>query len=488
MSDDMQEKPKSSFWHFLKRINLFALHGEQTQESEFLPAALEIVETPPLPASRGIALIIILFFLVALEWASFGTVDIIATAQGKIIPTGRTKIIQPLESGVVHAIHVQDGQNVKAGDVLIEIDTTISAAEHDRLKSDYMQSQLDVARLKAAVNLEGDPLKSFVAPEGATEAQIALQKSLLSNQVEEISAKLNGLNHQIAQHQGDKAAIAATINKLKESIPYLQKRAEARGTLADKGYGSKLDYLTVQQDLVEHEQDLKIQQGRLAEAEGAIDALRDQYKQAEDEYKHANFKDLNEATDKAANYNQQMLQAAQKYRLQTLSAPVDGTVQQLAIHTEGGVVTPAEALLTIVPTNSHLEIEAMISNHDIGFVRRGQEAEIKVDTFNFTKYGLIHGRVQAVSTDSVPRDKNASGADAKRHTGDESDTSEPVGQELVYSARVALDQTQMQIDDRIVNLEPGMAVTVEIKTGTRRVIDYLLSPLLRYKQQALRER
>jgi hemolysin D len=286
--------PTEKLSEFLKRVWL-AFAGPP-DETEFLPAALEIVETPPLPISRAIA---------ALFWASFGTVDIIATAQGKIVPTGRTKVIQPLESGVVHAIHVQDGQSVKDGDVLIEIDTTISAAERDRIESDTMQSMLDVARLRAAVNLDGDPLAGFQAPEGATEAQIEVEKSLLTNQVQEIHAKLSSLDHQIAQHEGDKAAIVATITKLKESIPYLQKRAEARSYLADQGYGSKLDYLTVQQDLVEHQQELKVQEGRLAEAEGALESLKDQRQQAENEYEHSNLKDLNEGIDKAANFHEQ---------------------------------------------------------------------------------------------------------------------------------------------------------------------------------------
>jgi hemolysin D len=199
------------------------------------------------------------------------------------------------------------------------------------------------------------------------------------------------------------------------------------------------------------------------------------------------FKDLAEAEQKSTSLHEQLLQAAQKYRLQTLTAPVDGTVQQLAVHTEGGVVTPAQVLMSIVPADSHLEIEAMVSNKDIGFVHAGEDAEVKIDTFTFTRYGLIHGKVQSVSQDAIVREKPQGTPDDKHHTGDESDSSEPAGQELVYSARVSLDKTQMQIDDRLVNLGPGMAVTVEIKTGSRHIIEYLLSPLLRHKQQAMRE-
>ena len=392
--------PCRAFWS--------GLIPKPTSETEFLPAALEIMETPPHPASHLISFCIILFLAGTVLWASLGSVDIIATASGKIVPTERTKIIQPFENGVVHAIHVQDGQHVKAGDVLIEIDTTISAAERDRLKDEYLQTALDSARLNAAANLEGDPLARFVPPEDASETQIASQKTLLLNQVDEIRAKLSGLNHQIEQNEGNKAAIKATISKLEQSLPYLEKRAGTRGTLANEGYGSKLDYLTAQQDLVEHREELQVQKGRLAEAEGAVGSFRDQRQQAENEYKHAILKDLNEVDQKKASLHEQLVQASQKYRFQTLTAPVDGTVQQLAVHTEGGVVTTAQNLMSLVPTGGHLEIEAMVSNHDIGFVHAGQEADIKVDTFNFTKYGFIRGHVMSVSHDSILREDGPS--------------------------------------------------------------------------------
>ncbi len=173
--------------------------------------------------------------------------------------------------------------------------------------------------------------------------------------------------------------------------------------------------------------------------------------------------------------------------MQLLTAPVDGVVQQLVVHTVGGVVTPAQALAVVVPVESRLEIEAMVSNHDVGFVSAGQEAEIKVDTFNFTRYGLLHGRVISVSQDAIAREKPADRPSSQQPT-ETSISSEPKGQELVYSARVSLDRAQMPVEDKLVNLSPGMAVTVEIKTGSRRILSYLLSPLARYKQEVLRER
>jgi hemolysin D len=458
-----------------------------TDETAFLPAALEVVETPPAPAARIALRVIIAFFVVAFLWACIGSVDIIATATGKIVPTGRTKIIQPLESGVVRAIHVQDGQEVKAGEVLVEIDTTISAAERDRLQSEHMQAMLDAARLHAALELDADPATSFTPPSGATDAQVTLQKTMLVNQLAEIKAKLDGLDRQIAQNQGNRYSVAATITKLADSIPYLEKRAKAREYLANKGYGSKLESLSTQQDLVEHQQELEVQKGKLAEAEAAIASYQEQRKGAEAEYKRTTLKDLSDAESKASSLGDQLTQASEKYKQQTLTAPVDGTVQQLAVHTEGGVVTPAEVLMAIVPADSKLEIEANVSNRDIGFVHEGQEVEVKIDTFNFTRYGLIHGHVVSVSQDAIVRDKPADKNNAPR-AGDESDGSEPAGQELVYAARIALDKTQMDVDGRMVNLAPGMAVTAEIKTGARHVISYLLSPLVRHAHEAMRER
>jgi hemolysin D len=486
-----------SFYHhrIAPRLHRLAVHfmawtrsfNKNDPEIEFYPAALEVLETPPSPVGRAIAGVIILFLVIAFAWAIIGSVDIIATAQGKIVPTGRTKTIQPLEAGVVRSIHVQDGQSVKAGDVLIEIDSTINGSERDRLHDEYITASLDVARLKALLSSASDPLTAFTPPADAMPLQITTQKSLLRNQADEIHAKLAGLDRQIAQSQGNRAAVESTIKKLNQSIPMLEKRTKMRETLSKRGYGSKLDTLSAEQDLVEHQEELKVQQGRLIEATGGMGSLQEQRKQAAAEFQHTNLDKLTEAEQKADSLQEQLLQAAQKFRLQTLKAPVDGTVQQLAVHTEGGVVTAAQNLMAIVPADSHIEIEAMISNRDIGFVHAGQKVAVKVDTFNFTRYGLLHGTVTSVSNDSIMREKPQDKSGAPHQVGNEGDSSELAGQELVYAARIALQETQMDIDGLPVNLTPGMAVTAEIKTGSRHIIDYLLSPMRRHTHQAMTE-
>jgi len=460
---------------------------KERDELAFLPAALEIVETPPSPIGRAIASLIMLFFCLALAWASLGTVDIVASAPGKIIPSGRTKVVQPFEIGVVRAIHVRDGQTVRAGDPLIELDATMAQAERAHLHSDLIATKLNIVRLRAAAKDGADPLSDFHPSPEAGSDLVATQRQLLIDQTAEHRAKLAALEDQKRRKASERASIAATIDKIEAVIPVVQERTDIRKVLFDHQTGSKVNYLEALQVLIEDQKELEVQKNRLSEADAALAAATQARAQAEGEYRRTLLSDLAEAERKAAGLAYDLDKASERTRLQLLTAPVDGVVQQLAVHTVGGVVTPAQALLVLVPLNSYLEVEAMVSNRDIGFVSPGQEAEIKVDTFNFTRYGLLRGRVISVSTDAIARDKRD---EASLYDSPVTDklTSEPKGQELVYAARVALDQTWMRIDGKSLPLGPGMAVTVEIKTGTRRIISYLLSPLLRYQHESLRER
>ncbi|MCC8967723.1 HlyD family type I secretion periplasmic adaptor subunit [Bradyrhizobium sp. Pear76] len=453
-------------------------------ELAFLPAALEIAESPPSPIGRAIGASIIAMFCIALLWATLGSVDIVATATGKIVPGGRTKLIQPFETGVVRAIKVRDGQSVKAGDVLIELDPTMTEADQERQKSDLLAAELDAARLRAA--LAADPLAAFHAPQNASAAEIEMHRQFLISERAEQNAKLSEIERQQGQKEAERETTSASVAKLEATIPVLQERVDIRKGLVEKALASKVVYLSEYQELVAMQQDLVLQKSRLREADAAIALLKETKEKAAAEYRRATYDALAKAEQKAASAAQEVIKADRRTKLQRLTAPVDGVVQQLAVHTVGGVVTPAQALAVVVPSESQLEIEAMLSNRDIGFVHPGQAAEIKIDTFNFTRYGLLHGDVLSVSTDAITRDKMQGSND--RPSGATQSSSEPKGQELEYAARVSLDQTHMQVEDKLVKLGPGMAVTVEIKTGTRRIISYLLSPLARYKQEALRER
>jgi hemolysin D len=484
-----------------KVIPLRRLSRRRGDELQFLPAALEIIETPASPAGRAIALTIMAFLVAAIAWACVGKIDIIATAQGKIVPTGRTKTIQPLEPGIVAAIKVRDGDRVSAGQVLVELNRTVTTAERNHVGHDLLSAQLDVARLSALrAGLDAgtdaaspgaaghDPAQFFAPPEGAPESLVARTRAAMVAQAAGQAAKVAALDQQIDQKSAEAEEIAATIAKLEASLPLVQETADVRQKAMQLEYGNRIAHLDAQTKLVEQQHELLVQRRRAAEILPARSALERQREQAVAEYTRDILSDLADAQQKVGELTEDAVKTERKMEEQLLRAPVDGTVQQLAVHTVGGVVTPAEQLMMIVPADSRLEAEAMVSNRDIGFVVPGQPAEVKIDTFNFTKYGLLHGEVVTVSQDAIAREKPTDKNDPSKSHAALSDTSEPQGQELVYSARISLDRTQMQVEDKLVSLAPGMAVTVEIKTGQRRVIEFLLSPLLRYRHEAGRER
>ncbi|QOZ75367.1 HlyD family type I secretion periplasmic adaptor subunit [Bradyrhizobium sp. CCBAU 53351] len=477
-SAELIERKSRAFWR------------RQRDAREFLPAALEILETPASPVGRAVGLTIILFFALAIGWATFGHVDIIATATGKVVPTGRTKTIQPLETGIVSAIHVHDGDRVTAGQVLIELDRTVTQAERKRVGQDLIASLLDVARLSALRRSFGDlaaPL-DIEEPAGASEVEIARARSAMLAQAAEQHAKLAAVMQQIDQKRAEAQSVTAAIAKIDATLPLLEETLTIRKKAMDIQYGNRIAWIDAQTRLIDQQNERIVQERKLIEIEAARRALEQQLAQTRSGFERQVLSDLSDAQKKADEFQQDAIKTQRKTDEQLLRAPIDGTVQQLAIHTVGGVVSPAQQLMMIVPRGSSIEVEAMISNRDIGFVEHGQDAEIKIDTFNFTRYGLLHGKVISVSRDAIIKDKPPGGPAAAKQGGALAESSEPAGQELLYAARVSLDGTQMQVEDKMVNLAPGMAVTVEIKTGRRRIIEYVMSPLLRYRQESLRER
>jgi hemolysin D len=455
-------------------------------ELEFLPAALEIIETPASPLGRVTMSVIVALVMIVVTWACLGKVDIIATATGKLIPSGQVKLIQPLEIGVVKAIHVTDGDHVSIGDLLIELDPTTDAADQVRITRDLAQADSDAARLSAM--LTGD-INSFVPPAGADPAIVEASRRQLAAELAQHRAKLDGLDRQVEAKIAERDGAEAAIAKVAASLPIAEQRAQIYRKLRENEYSSKVAALEVERQLVDAQHDRSVAAHQLEGAEAGIAALRQQRQETDADFHRQALDELAKARQKAAEAEQEWVKAARKIGLQTLRAPVSGTVEQLSIHTIGGVVTPAQALMVLVPDGSRMEVEAMLPNRDVGFVHPGQPAEVKIEAFTYTRYGLLHGNVDGVSRDALrttPRDpqdnqgKLASTGGSSDSNGDR--------QESAYVARVSLTQTDIDTEQGRMPLEPGMAVAVEIKTGQRRVIEYLLSPLLRYRHEGLRER
>lgn len=454
------------------------------QDAAFLPAALEIIETPASPVGRAVAVTIIAFACGALAWSVFGQVDIIATAQGRIIPTGKSKVIQPFETGVVREIKVTDGEMVKAGDVLVELDPTADVSDGQKLAFALMQDRLDILRLNAL--LEGKA--SLVAPADVDVTMLSVSQREMQAQIAEHNAKREGLDRQSAQKRAEGREIKAAIEKIEAGLPLISEQRDIRSALLGNQYGSRLAYLQVQQQVVESQHELDAQRHRQEENAEALAALVHQYAQVDAEFHKDLLTDLAKAQVLASEHREEIAKSAMRRTLRTLRAPVGGTVQQLAVHTLGGVVTPAEQLMVIVPQGSTLEIEATLTNRDVGFVHKGQPAEIKVATFDFTRYGLLHGNVANVSQDAIPLPSGGDARNGSHQGGQEiSEEARQDGQPS-YVAHIALDAKGVRTEQGFTELEPGMAVTVEIKTGKRAIIDFLLSPLQRLKSESLVER
>lgn len=430
--------------------------------SDFLPAVLEIQQAPPSPIGRALIWTIVSAFSAAVLWASFGRIDIVATAQGKIIPSGYSKIIQPYETGVIASIHVQDGQAVQQGDVLIELDATLNRADRDRASNEQRAAKVDAARLRALIKGQS----TFVAPDDADQPYVLLQQQLLRDQLTEYQAKVAAAQHLVDQRQAVVEQTKENVLRLEATVPMEVERAEAYKKLLEHEAVTKMDYLQAEGQRIDKAQELAGQKKKLQQDRASLAEAEKHYRAMVSEFQQNKQAELSVLETKVASLAQEVTKAGQKAGLQRLMSPIDGMVQQLAVHTVGGVVTPAQQLLVVVPREHSVEVEAQVENRDVGFVKEGQPVEIKIETFQFSLYGTIPGHVLTVSDDAVPLEK--------------------VG--LVYPTRVSMDRSTIHVEGKQVNLSPGMAVTVEIKTGQRRIIEYLLSPLLKSVQESLRER
>ncbi len=428
--------------------------------TDFLPAVLEVQQTPPSPLGRGVLWALIALIVIALAWSLF-PIEITAVAQGKIIPNGQVKVIQPYETGIVRVINVSEGQVVKAGDILIELDPAVSQADLSRLESELQQAHADSARFR-----QQGARKSTLSDVGIGADLLDRQKILLASQDAEHRAKVAALDSEIARGLATVATSSNIVRKLEQTLPLITERVEKYARVLESGHVPRVEYLALEEQRIGQEQDLAAERNRRVQASALVAQARAQKAQLIAEYQRTAFEQLNQQEQRITELEQDAVKARQRIGWQKLVSPVDGVVQQIKVHTLGGVVTPAQELLTVVPEGRQVEIEAYLPNKDIGFVSPGLAARIKVETFPFTRYGTLNARIVDVSDDAV--------------------SIENVG--LVYTIRAVLDTDHIRVDGKSVRLTPGMAVTAEVNTGKRRIIEYFLSPVMRYKDESIKER
>lgn len=443
--------------------------SREAHELEFLPAALALQETPVHPAPRYLQWSLLAFTLLALVWACVGEIDVVASASGKIVPSGKSKLIQSSEVAVVRAIHVSDGQVVKAGDLLVELEGQITAADIQRLGSELLAAQIDKARAGALLTAidnarEPEPLAQLIPHASPTQQQAA--QRWLHGQYLELRSTLDQVEAEIEQRSAEIRSARARVDSLVQMVVITRQLAADYKQLLSESAVAKHLYLEKEQARLDQERELTTQRLRVEELAASKKAAGHRHGSVIAQTRRAMLDLHSEAEQRGLVLSQELSKAEQRHRLRTLTSPVDGTVQQLAIHTRGGVVTQAQTLMVIVPTEQPVEVEVMLENKDIGFVFPGQVVEIKVETFTFTKYGVIPGVVQSISNDAIEDERRG----------------------LMYNARILLDKNHVRVGGRDIPLSAGMAVRAEVITDRRKVISYFLSPLKRHVSESLGER
>ncbi|MDR8953508.1 Leukotoxin export protein LtxD [Burkholderia multivorans] len=411
----------------------------RAHEAEFLPAALSVQAAPVSPAGRWVARVLILLVTTAVVWSYFGKIDIVVNGGGKIVPSSRTKTLAAVETASVRAIHVRDGQSVNVGDALLDLDTRVIDAERQRADGDRLNAVLQVERARAlieAIDTGRQPRLGDIAQLPAERRRDA-ERHLL-DQWRDFVARRDRLDGE--------------IHRYRQAVPLAARRANDYAELAKTRDVSQHAWIEAEQQRIDAE-------GRLADARHQRAALvAETRRQAQDAQN-----DAQRVVDASAG---EARRAQAHGELLRLTAPVDGTVQQLAVHTVGTAVPAAQPLMQVVPRDGAVEMEAFIDNRDIGFINEGQAASLKIDAFEYTKYGTLAAKVTHVSRDAIDDDKRG----------------------LVYSVKLTLDRKTLVADGREIALSPGMSGSAEIRTGTRRVIEYVLSPLLQHARESLRER
>lgn len=437
----------------------------RTEETDFLPAALEVVERPVSPTARVTAWLLLGLLVVALLWLVLGQVDVVASAPGKLAPADDVKLIQPGAAGIVHAILVRDGQSVRAGQPLVELDPTVSDADTAQAGKALETAMLDAARLHAVLSaLDGQGLR-FTPPAGTTADVAATQIALARAQLAEIQAtgRTHAADTQVAVAARAEAQIEAA--KLTETLPLLDEQIAANEKLLEKGYVSKLRVIEMRRQRLSAARDRDAALATARKAEAQIAVTGGNSSQSTAEARARVLADLAKAESDARQRKEELTKATKRSSLQRLVSPVDGIVTQLAVHTVGGVVEAAKPIMVIVPARGKLVAEVAIANKDVGFVSAGQPVALKIEAFPFTRYGAVQGRLEQISSDAIQDEKRG----------------------LIYTARVTLDRATIQRDGATVALTPGMAVTADIRTGRRSLASYLLSPIDEIRRTAARE-
>ena len=438
---------------------------EKEQETEFLPAILEVTETPPSPTGRLVMWSILTLLVVGILWSVLGHINEVAVAPGKVIPTGQVKTIQVKNKSIVKEIHVKEGQHVEKGDTLVVMDPTSTDADYDSLNKRAAYYALDIQRLEAELNGTSFSPKSDPNLELK---DITAEQSLYQRRVSQHRAEMEAAANAVNQKQAALNAERVNLNKYDEMLEIAREKERRLIELTKENAISEFQLFEQTSQRINYEKTAAAQLDLINRAEAELSEAQAKLSNLDAAYKKDVMASLVESRKQYYALTEESKKADENQRLSTVVAPCSGTVYNLAVHTEGGVVTDAQPLMVIVPDGVELEFEVWAENKDIGFIKEGQEAEVKVATFNFQKFGMLTAYVDEISADS------------------NSDKSDPEKNKR-FRLLLKLDENTLK-ENPDIHINPGMEVTAEIKIKEKRIIEFFLDPFRRYTHESLRER
>lgn len=462
-------------------------------DQEFLPAALAVLEVPPSPVRIALIWAIGALVVFSLSWTYFGRIDIIATAQGKIQPAGRVKTIQAIDGGRVVDIHVENGAHVTAGSVLLELDPTEAKADEvssTRALQSYTAERLRrTAAIVAAEEGHLETVPQISWQDGISTDVRNREDRVLRGDWTHLKINLKSLDAQIEQKKAEVVRLLSTIAAQDALVSTLRERVGMREELFRRSAGSRASLIDALEGLQTQETSLATQKGQMVESQAAVAVLTEERQKVLATFLADYSQKLEEAERQIDDYEERVAKASARLSHMVIKAPVSGSVSGLSVTTKGQVVSSSEELMRIVPNESQIEIEGYLENRDIGFVEVGQKAIVKVESFPFTRYGTLDATVTRVAHDSIPEaDAQSAEANAAKATKSAYFGGAQRVQNLYYPVTLKLDRHSMSVDGRDVALGPGMAVSVEIKTGRRRILEYLFSPIVETASKAMKER
>lgn len=438
----------------------------QSEELEFMPAVLEITETPPDPIHGRLLYFIIILFISALAWSILGRMDVITTGMGKLVPGGYVKVIQSADGGIVQSIKVKDGDKVSKGDILIQFKQEDAIIARNKAHSDLMYQKSQVAYQTVYLN---HIQKGNITPQMFSQIpakQQAFYRQRLGLEMSVYKKTLESINHKRKKIKTDIQIANSRIIQYEKRLEVLNIKHKSITNLYKQKMKSKLEYKQSEQNILGVKQGIITQQQMIQGYQYSIRSLDADENKIRNDFENKAINALINQKERLKQSELNHQSASEVLKRTTITSPIDGVIEQLQVHTIGGVVKPVAVVATVVPHNTPLLAEVFIQNKDIGFVKVGQAVKVKIDSFQFTKYGYMTGKIKFISTD----------AQNHEHLG------------TAYKVKIALDTQTLTVNGQAIPLTAGMSLVAEIKTGKRRIIEYILSPLMKIKDEAFGER